>query len=1515
MFSEKSPIHYEGIKLEIKFDFSSRFLKLIFTQFPYRLNEPIFHTHLVLLNEDHQFIQMNENIMALLEGIYWQVIDPHQAILTLTEIEGSLVVYPNGVFILKKISTSFCLEFITTHTIKVEGPITAQKIILGGQVIDIQNTLCIQDKLILQADQLLQANSSIEAKNIEIIGKGHFNNDGSIMAQEQLKLEINTVVNRGALLAKKISFYSSTVSLLNTGLIKGIEMKVEALSLINTGVFMSLKNLFLEVQQMFKHQQNGVLAAEETLGILAKDLHLLGKLMATGEVHIRVTETFDYATEALGILGSLKLVLQQGYSFKKPVGTLGSLMIKSNSDIQIQAALQAAKEIKLVAYNLAIEKGGVFADGNLKIKVINHCRMGSLLSQEKVPIGEEAYLVSNGKMMLNATLIQNNGGILYANHDFILDASSSLNNVGSITIQGSAKITAPLFTHKILTRIFSNGADALSAKPSLTVVKDCVLQGNTEILGGEIHAGESLLFQGNVTAHSFRSYRSWFDTQLVKGGRKGPLRGHHYYEQKIPREKTLAIYDSQISAGKEIKIDGMKFINQGACRASNIDIRFQELRNKNSFLPFFKSFAVNIPLKSFFRENVLFGKSQDERYVYGPTLPLGNKGNLKPPILLEFESPRTRLLFAPIIEEYLIQCALHHQLRSGYLDNSATSSARVLSGLRENTYALRSAINCSLAVIKQQDIAISEQALLYYQRCWLAKEQVLEPILYLPRNFYEKINMGSNDEAVLRGEKVSLIGGVGALLENMHRIEADHTLILLADNVNNIQTTDTNWTPMSENLKKRRVYVPTKQAIANRGVIKGNRIEIEAQNFLQMGGGIYSGVMGTQLKVRTEMLIKPLPITTPIQGLLSRKGRNYHIEPGFIPAKFVSEGDQQIQVTEGSFFAEAVFLRAKKLNRIKAAQDLYFKNAQADFELASVRTRRQIIEGKSYIAFPVIIEGQAIELYSLSASIRLVNVQLLSTQDTRLKAKDRVEVLNGSAQTIDYIQTRRRKGLQWKNQSAFTIQTEVLPSQLMISGNLSIESKETQLKAVRGRISKDLNIKSARIFLTGSPVAQEIRIYTRNVGVNFFGLEALNSLLAGKGKQALNHLITTEPFIQATKIRANNPDQHRHFIHTTQMLVEGWRFAAFMARASQENAVLGMLADRYEITVPRYDKVSKKVVHSINPKLTFRLNKNIIHTVESCMISTSLIIGNHCQLVGTWVHCVEGTQIKANTIIIQAKKFLEMMAACDKVQVQQGQKEGHLMIRGSSPFEGIGVYQGQYLLHNVYYNPAIIKARNLLSILVGKRLQAKGVELQGEEVVIQAIEILIESLQDIRKEKNHYQGITVDKSFHLTGMGCGKTSELSASVNKPATIHAINNLTLLTRHLIQKGSILSAQKTLAVLSREQQRSLSWRYEDFQDIQKSRGREVNFLFQKDSFPLTGSIVANRKQQRKVTPATLEALDLSSDVASPVSRNPDERLGIAVKKHTTVSMPLIVPSFNRIKEDWKEIKMCLRKNLLA
>lgn len=157
-------------------------------------------------------------------------------------------------------------------------------------------------------------------------------------------------------------------------------------------------------------------------------------------------------------------------------------------------------------------------------------------------------------------------------------------------------------------------------------------------------------------------------------------------------------------------------------------------------------------------------------------------------------------------------------------------------------------------VLREQDLIISEKAMIFYQQQYYNGHPVLSPILFIPPIVRQRIALGNPGEAVLRANNAHLDGEAGSTATNKGKIKVDENLHVTGGTLNNVQRTHTVTKPVIKNKKDGMTFVAETQAMAGTGSVQAGSITGNLERLNLIGGEFASGEGGTHLVVRDGAL-------------------------------------------------------------------------------------------------------------------------------------------------------------------------------------------------------------------------------------------------------------------------------------------------------------------------------------------------------------------------------------------------------------------------------------------------------------------------------------------------------------------------------------------------------------------------------------------------------------------------------------------------------------------------------------
>ncbi len=826
--------------------------------------------------------------------------------------------------------------------------------------------------------------------------------------------------------------------------------------------------------------------------------------------------------------------------------------------------------------------------------------------------------------------------------------------------------------------------------------------------------------------------------------------------------------------------------------------------------------------------------------------------------------------------------------------------------------------------VTETALQASPKAMLVYQLQNFEGRVVSAPILFIPQAIRNAIGAGRSDQAVVCAENGILSGDT---LHSTGQIKVNEHLHLNVNKVFVEQKIYTAYEYMQRSRKAGHIYVPVQKAVDGSGDLYAGRLTGKLQTFQQLGGHVHSGVGGTDLEIRDGALVQALMTTEAVQDAISRKDRSYHNERAFIPAKITSNGEQRISVTDGPFTAEGMHSSARGKNTLEALKDIQIRNMKASSELASQKHRSRFMGSKrtetggtSFSNLEsVFLGGEGIAMTSEEGTIELVNTLLVSGGDATLKAKKMVSILDDTAETRSYAKQSGFKGFSHNKKSIYQSSTHSLGSQAFINGNFNITADdEIRLRNLTGVVKDDMSLQALHVILEGAMEQSTTTHKTKSLGISFFGSSSIEDLMAGKsGKAALQQLLREDAFANALEHLSHTTDGGDATIQAVQTLIEGWRLATMIADACDKpmpngsGDVLGGFTDRWGLTTATKDAAGNVTGHTFNPKFTFSFNQSTSTTTKTCMAPTTLRIGGNLRIVAGVIQLLDGTQIQAENIQLDARKLLEIRAARNTETTDFRQNGGSVSFHLNGDFAGASAHESKHHSETIQYQNTCLKARNLLSIPNDGKTTIQGAELEGRDVMIKRAELLLESLQDTHNASGHSNSVSIDSEGH-GGVQSGKESAHKAWVNQPTFIKAERNLDIFIDYLIQKGSVLSSDQKLRVHGLMHETPLQWIHEDVYDSESSNSTNVNLSYQgqNDSFLLTGSLHHTSRKKESITRATIAALDLAGYVPSSINRDLKRTQETLSDKRRSIGVPIAIPNPEQLKKEASSLSQALQ-----
>ncbi len=344
-------------------------------------------------------------------------------------------------------------------------------------------------------------------------------NDGGLRSQGNLSLYVRTLLNlsSGEITAKRaLEIFAGSVH--NQNLMAAEKIKAEIDSMCNEGSIVSTHDLSLRIKDRFQQTATGKLSSEGTMSLLAKDLYLAGQMISKETFSLEAQRTLDYSADTIWICGLLKMMINQGYDFTKPLEVMGSLSIQGSGEtLRFNARVGATETLAVNNRqgSVTVEKEGLRAGKQLNIEA------------GQLKINRDAYVASQGGMKIKSGFIRNDGSI-YAKADMLLEALYKLENTGSIIGKSNIHIIAPIIEQFRL--------DATSDKPVIAANGNCILNGNVGVRDGE------LVVQGQLATMGGTFQRCQTEEEKAREAQRKAIK-------KAKKKRKVAILKTVVAMG------------------------------------------------------------------------------------------------------------------------------------------------------------------------------------------------------------------------------------------------------------------------------------------------------------------------------------------------------------------------------------------------------------------------------------------------------------------------------------------------------------------------------------------------------------------------------------------------------------------------------------------------------------------------------------------------------------------------------------------------------------------------------------------------------------------------------------------------------------------------------------------------------------------------------------------------------------------------------------------------------
>lgn len=412
-----------------------------------------------------------------------------------------------------EISSQQRLNLLSDFVIKNAGKVVSEQIGIEAKEL-LMNSL--KGQIAAQNGAEDRITVLVEPENSGIDARSRYiSNAGALQSNHNISLQADALWNlsSGKINATEALKAFTKEHTENNGVMFADKAALDAPWLVNRGLVATLKDLSINVTNTLNHCAEGTIAAEGAIVVLARDLQLMGQLIAKGNFSATVERYFDYNPATLMASGLLKLMLKQGYDFTKPINTPGSLSIQTPGDSTIQAPIQTGQDFEVNTRNTTIKpKGGIFAQGKLTID-----------ASQILKVAEGAYLASKGDMTVTASVAHLKGE-LCTQANLILQALALIDNTGNICANGNATISASQIRHT---------QASYRPEPIISVGGNCVFNGNTYVHDGKLGIG------GQFTVHGSLLVRSTEEEARLAAAQAEMENANRRAKRKAKRKKRL----------------------------------------------------------------------------------------------------------------------------------------------------------------------------------------------------------------------------------------------------------------------------------------------------------------------------------------------------------------------------------------------------------------------------------------------------------------------------------------------------------------------------------------------------------------------------------------------------------------------------------------------------------------------------------------------------------------------------------------------------------------------------------------------------------------------------------------------------------------------------------------------------------------------------------------------------------------------------------------------------------------
>lgn len=1084
-------------------------------------------------------------------------------------------------------------------------------------------------------------------------------------------------------------------------------------------------------------------------------------------------------------------------------------------------------------------------------------------------ISNGSYMASNGPMALKSSKsgLTNDFGDIFTSAKLSTELKDNLDNISGTIQAGSADIAAKQFAHRMLSNPGGTvGSDrhynyVLSAPAKLIVSQDCTFKapvftkGSPIVVGGKMDISPGCK-NFSVEDYDFFRHRGTETYFRGKGiGREArKFFGKRSYRPMKPEDdkRSYANYVAPVVSNQIVSLNpNAEFGFNSWVNADHLNLQFSTMNvggNDRSSAHSAPKFEAN--LKSYFNENSrLFRKKGDVNstaYI-SPEVPLSKPTNPLP-VKTFVGATSQASYFDEGLEILLIQKAMSENIGRITLDEKSINPESVLALLRQN--ALDYARSLGVEILTEAMLRAASKPMLIY-RTEIHDGQSFAVSCLITPVASQRLMQG------VYAKNADLEGGQGSSLRITGKMQIEGRLNLKVDMWELKQQTVEENVRVYYDKNQRYDDVKIQKAVDDTGVLHAGEMKVSAGSYKQIGGRLSSGKGGAEVKVEREVIVNPLRTTQVLQSNI-----DYSILPLFTPAYMMSEGDQSIVVTAGGMRIKGLCSHAAGENTLKARDKIEVSQASEEYQLPTTqsgRRGRRKVEGGTATSHlhNEFVAGKNLRIHSTQDDIALSNVMLGSVKNTEITGKN-ISILPGESRETHWSRSKQLKGFTYQETKTKQMAKNALLSSLVVGENLIVNAIEKiKMSGIKGLVGADFIGRAREVQIDGAKEEITNEIDTRSISLSFFGSQAIESICAGgSGREAVDHLMREDAFINAVRSLARVRDIGSATVNTFQTFIEGWRLAAMVGQACGENGfekdkLLGSLTDRWGLTTADKNGDNRK----FNPKFTLRFGKSHFQERATRTISASLQVLGNIRLEGDVIRLNDGTQLSASGIHIMARKLLQITCAED-VYESKGNSQG-FSVGGTlrdQKLVSVGHDGSTSHANKTTHQSAHLNA-DTIDLGSGEKIEMKKVDLNAEvDLAMRSPEILHENVQDTKDESKFAYNVNVNIASPGISGGINHYSHHSKK-SAPSVAQGGRSVRIETNTLKQTGSAFASPDISMRRFDGTDAPVNHEMKNLKDTSVTKNTSVNLnLSLEGSIPITGTFEHHREEEESIRSAS-------------------------------------------------------------